>query len=156
MMKSGLIEIHGNASDYLGAPYRGTHEGMRGGKVVVYGNVGNEAGAYMHDGVIKVYGSAGQFAGLRMHGGTIYIQKDCEGRAGACMNNGKIVVGGFLESVLPTFTIESIREKVKIEESETAQGPFYLFLGDLTEDGNGKLYVLKERNLHFNHYEKLL
>jgi formylmethanofuran dehydrogenase subunit C len=156
MMKNGLIEIHGNTSDYLGAPYRGSHEGMRRGKILVYGNVGNEAGAYMHDGIIKVYGSAGQFAGLRMHGGTIYIQKDCEGRAGACMTDGKVVVGGFLESVLPTFSIEGIKEKVKIEENEIAEGPFYLFLGDLTENGNGKLYVFKERNPHLNHYEELL
>lgn len=156
MMKGGTIEIHGDASDYLGAPYRGSNEGMRGGKITVYGNVGNEAGAHMKKGTIKIYGCVGQFAGFRMHDGTIYIQKDCEGRAGACMRGGRIVVGGFLESVLPAFTIDSIKEKVKIEENEVASGPFYLFLGDLTEDGNGKLYVFKERNPHLSHYEKLL
>jgi formylmethanofuran dehydrogenase subunit C len=156
MMKDGLIEVHGNAGDYVGAPYRGCSEGMHGGKITVYGNVGNEAGAYMRNGIIQIYGCTGQFAGLRMHDGTIYIQKDCEGRAGACMTKGKIIVSGFLESVLPTFTIESIKEKVKIEENEVAQGPFYLFLGDLTENGNGKLYVFKERNPHLSHYEKLL
>jgi formylmethanofuran dehydrogenase subunit C len=156
MMKDGLIEVHGNAGDYVGAPYRGCSEGMRGGKITVYGNVGNEAGAYMHSGIIKIYGCAGQFTGLRMHDGEIYVQKDCEARVGACMANGKIIVVGFLESVLPTFTIESIKEKVKIEENEVAQGPFYLFLGDLTENGNGKLYVSKERNPHLSHYERLL
>jgi len=156
MMKNGIVEVHGTASDYLGAPYRGSHEGMRGGKIIVYGNVGNEAGAYMHDGIIKIYGSSGQFAGLRMHGGIIYVQKDCEGRAGACMKDGKIIVGGFLESVLPTFSIEGIKEKVKIEETETAQESFYLFLGDLTEKGNGKLYVSKMKNPHLSIYEKFL
>jgi formylmethanofuran dehydrogenase subunit C len=156
MMKDGLIEVHGNAGDYVGAPYRGCSEGMRGGKITVYGNVGNEAGAYMRNGMIKIYGRVGQFVGLRMHDGTIYVQKDSEARAGACMANGKIIVEGFLESVLPTFSVESIREKVKIEENEIAQGPFYLFLGDLTENGNGKLYVSKERNPHLSHYERLL
>jgi len=156
MMKGGTIEIHGNAGDYLGAPYRGSSEGMHGGKIVVHGSVGNEAGAHMRKGIIKIYGNAGQFAGFRIRDGTIYIQKDSEGRAGACMKNGKIVVGGFLESVLPTFTIDSVKEKVKIEEEETAKGPFYLFLGDLTEDGNGKLYVSKEKNPHLSYYEKLL
>jgi formylmethanofuran dehydrogenase subunit C len=156
MMKDGLIEVHGDAGDYVGAPYRGCSEGMHGGRITVYGNVGNEAGAYMRNGIIKIYGCTGQFAGLRMHDGTIYVQKDCEGRAGACMINGKMIVGGFLESVLPTFTIESIKEKVKIGENEVAQGPFYLFLGDLTENGNGKLYVFKERNSHLGHYESLL
>jgi len=156
MMKGGTIEIHGNAGDYLGAPYRGSSEGMRKGKIIVYGNVGNEAGAHMRSGIIKIHDCAGQFVGFRMHDGTIYIQKDSAGRAGACMINGKIVIGGFLESVLPTFTIDSIKEKVKIEEGETAAGPFYLFLGDIAEHGNGKLYVLKEKNPHLSQYEKLL
>jgi formylmethanofuran dehydrogenase subunit C len=156
MMKDGLIEVYGDAGDYVGAPYRGCSEGMHGGRITIHGNVGNEAGAYMHDGIIKIYGCAGQFVGLRMHDGTIYVQKNCEARAGACMTNGKVIVGGFLESVLPTFTIESIKDKVKIEENEVAQGPFYLFLGDLAENGNGKLYVSKERNLHLSHYERLL
>jgi len=156
MMKGGTIEIHGNVGDYLGAPYRGSGRGMRGGKIVVSGNAGNEAGAYMRKGLIKICGNAGQFAGLRMHKGTIYVKKDCEGRVGACMLGGKIVVGGLLKTVLPTFTIEGIKKKVKIEENEAAEGPFYLFLGDLTENGKGKLYVFKEKNPHLNHFERLL
>jgi formylmethanofuran dehydrogenase subunit C len=156
MMKGGIIEIHGNAGDYLGAPYRGSVEGMHGGRVIVHGNVGNEAGAHMKKGIIKIYGSAGQFVGFRMLVGTIYVQGNCEGRAGACMVNGRIVVGGHLESVLPSFTIDGIRPKVKIEESEVAEGPLYVFLGDLAENGNGKLYVSKEKNPHLNCYEKFL
>jgi len=156
MMKGGTIEVHGNAGDYLGAPYRGSSEGMRGGKIIVYGNVGNEAGARMRKGIIKIYGCAGQFVGFRMRDGTIYVEKDAEARAGACMTGGKIVVGGFLESVLPTFTIDSIKEKVKVEEGETVGGPFYLFLGDLVEHGEGKLYVSKQKNPHLSQYERFL
>jgi len=156
MMKGGAIEIHGNAGDYLSAPYRGSSEGMHGGKIIVHGNVGNEAGAHMRKGIIKIYGCAGQFVGFRMHDGTIYVQKDVEGRIGACMIGGKTVIGGFLESVLPTFTIDSIKEKVKIDEGEIVEGPFYLFLGDLVEHGDGKLYVFKEKNPHLSHYERFL
>jgi formylmethanofuran dehydrogenase subunit C len=156
MMKNGKIEIHGNADDYLGAPYRGTIEGMNGGTIIVYGNVGNEAGSYMRNATIKIFGNAGQFAGYKMHSGTIYIQKDPKKRIGACMTGGKIVVGGFLESILPTFTIDNIKKKVKIEKDEKIAGPFYLFLGDLVENGKGKLYVHKEKNPHLRHYEKLL
>lgn len=156
MMKGGFIEIHGSAGDYLGAPYHGSTKGMHGGKVVVHGNVGTEAGAHMKKGIIKIYGSTGQFIGFRMQEGTIYVQGDCEGRAGACMVGGKIVVGGHLESVLPSFTIDSIKAKVKIEENDMAKGPLYLFLGDLVENGNGKLYVSKEKNPHLNCYEKFL
>lgn len=156
MMKGGTIEIHGNASDYLGAPYRGSSEGLHGGKIIVFGNVGNEAGAQMKKGTIKVYGNAGQFLGFRMHDGAIYVQKDCGDRAGACMVNGKIIIGGFMESVLPTFTMDSIKQKVRIKENETVEGPFYLFLGDLLESSDGKLYVSKEKNPHLSRYEKFL
>jgi formylmethanofuran dehydrogenase subunit C len=156
MMKAGEIEVHGNAGDYLGAPYRGSSEGIRGGHIVVHGDVGNEAGAHMKKGTIKIYGNAGQFVGFHLRDGTIYVQKNCQARAGACMTNGKIIVGGFLESMLPTFTIDSIRGKVKIEEDETARGPLYVFLGDLAEDGNGKLYVSKEKNPHLSSYERFL
>jgi len=156
MMKGGAIEIHGSAGDYLAAPYRGSTEGMRGGRVIVHGNVGNEAGAHMKKGIIKIYGSAGQFVGFRMLDGTVYVQGNCGGRTGACMVDGKIVVGGHLESVLPSFTIDGIRARVKIEENEVADGPLYVFLGDLTENGSGKLYVSKEKNPHLNYYEKFL
>jgi formylmethanofuran dehydrogenase subunit C len=156
MMKGGTIEIHGNAGDYLGAPYRGSSEGVHGGKIIVHGNVGSEAGAYMKKGIIKIYGNVGQFVGLRMHKGTIYVQKDCAGRAGACMTDGTIIIGGFMESVLPTFTIDGVKKKAKIEEGEVVEMPFYLFLGDLTEKGMGKLYVAKEKNPHLSHFEKLL
>jgi formylmethanofuran dehydrogenase subunit C len=156
MMKDGEIEVHGNVSDYLGAPYRGSKKGLGGGRIIVYGNVRNEAGAHMKKGTMKIYGSVGQFVGFRMCNGTIYVQKDCAGRAGACMIDGKIVVGGVLGSVLPTFTIDGIKARVKIEEGETVDGPFYVFLGDLVENGNGKLYVSKEKNPQLNAYEKFL
>jgi formylmethanofuran dehydrogenase subunit C len=129
---------------------------MSDGRITVYGNVGSEIGNNMKKGTIKVYGSAGQFVGFRMHDGTIYVQKTCQGRAGACMVGGKIVVGGLLESVMPTFSIDGIRAKVKVEEDEVVEGPLYVFVGDLAENGNGKLYVMKEKNPHLRHYEKYL
>jgi formylmethanofuran dehydrogenase subunit C len=156
MMKGGTIEIHGNAGDYLAAPYRGSTKGMHGGRIDIEGNVGNEAGAYMKAGLIRIKGDAGQFVGLRMHDGTIYVQGDCDERPGACMIDGKIIVDGKLQSILPTFTVDSIRPRVKVDENETAQGPFYLFLGDLAESGKGKLYVSKQKNPQLGSYEKFL
>ena len=156
MMKGGTIEIFGNAGSYLAAPYRGSATGMHGGKIIVCGNAENEAGAYMRKGIIKIYGNAGQFAGLRMRNGTIYIKGSCGGRAGACMTNGKIIISGTIDSVLPTFTIEGLKKKAKVEEGEVVKGPFYLFSGDITENGEGKLYVSKTKNPHLNFYEKLI
>ncbi|MFW6117056.1 MAG: formylmethanofuran dehydrogenase subunit C [Thermoproteota archaeon] len=156
MMRGGTIIIHGDAGHYLAASYRGSERGMRGGKIIVHGNVGKEAGAYMRKGLIKVYGNADQFAGFRMRRGTIYIQNDCERRAGACMKKGKIVVGGVIKSVMPTFTIDAIKKKTKIEKDKKVEGPFYRFLGDLADNGRGKLYVKQEKNSHLSHYERYL
>lgn len=156
MMSGGVIEINGNASDYLAAPYRGSKQGMRGGKIIVHGNVGNEAGAHMKRGLIRVNGNVGQFAGFRMQEGAICIYGNCESRVGACMSGGRIVVAGALESMLPTFTIESVKSKVKIDETQSILEPFYVFLGDRAEEGNGKLYVSKDKNPQLSEFEKLL
>jgi formylmethanofuran dehydrogenase subunit C len=145
-MKGGLIEIMGNADNYLASPYRGSSTGMRGGKIIVHGNVGINSAVFMHGGLIKILGSAGQFLGFRMCDGTIYVEKEVGTRVGASMTGGKIVVTGFLEEVMPTFTIDGVNAKVKIGDDEKASGPFYVFLGDLAETGNGKLFVSKANN----------
>jgi hypothetical protein len=41
---------------------------------------------------------------------------------------GKNRIVGFLEKVLSTFTIDGMKDKVKIDENEKAAGPFYVFL----------------------------
>jgi len=155
-MKDGTIEIHGNAGDYLASPYRGSTVGMHGGKIIVHGNVGTDAAVYMHGGIIKIYGNTGQFLGFRMRDGTIHVLQNADTRVGASMTGGKIVVSGFLQEVMPTFTLDSIKPKVKIEEGDTANGPFYMFIGDLAERGEGKLYVSKDKNPQLKHYERFL
>jgi formylmethanofuran dehydrogenase subunit C len=110
----------------------------------------------MKGGVIKVLGNAGPFLGFRMHGGTVHVEKNIGSRAGACMTGGKIVVSGVLEKMMPTFTIDGVKAKVKIDEGEKASGPFYVFLGDLAETGNGKLFISKANNPQLTKYEKFL
>ena len=72
------------------------------------------------------------------------------------MIDGAIAIGGSIESVLPSFTFEGVKKKFKIEEGEVIETPFYLFLGDLAENGRGKLYVAKAKNPQLSHYEKLI
>jgi formylmethanofuran dehydrogenase subunit C len=154
-MSGGIIEIEGDAGDFVGAGYRGGRKGMKGGKIIVKGRCGVEAGAWMINGVIKIHGNSGVFPGIHMKGGTIYIGGSCDGRAGAEMKDGKIVVSGHLPSVLPSFEIEDIKASVKIEE-EKVSGPFYLFTGDINEDGVGKLYVSINLNPQLKFWEKFL
>ena len=156
MMKDGVIEVKGNAGDYVGAAYRGSVKGMRGGTIIIHGNAGNELGCFMRKGLIKVHGNIGQFAGMHMKNGIIFVGGNSEGRAGAEMTGGKIVVCGNVPSVLPTFNIDSVKSKVKINDEEEATGPFYLFIGDITEEGEGKLYVSQASNPHLKFYEQYL
>jgi formylmethanofuran dehydrogenase subunit C len=154
-MKKGTIEIHGDAGDYTASPYRGNDLGMKGGIITIDGNVGSDVGCYLKGGIIKIKGSAGRFLGYHMSDGAIYVQKDCDVRTGACMISGKIIVTGKLE-VLPSFTIDSIKPKAKVDDTTNVPGPFYVFLGDLSEHGTGKIFALKASNPAFKFYEKYL
>jgi formylmethanofuran dehydrogenase subunit C len=156
VMKKGLIEIHGDAGDYLASPYRGVSEGMKGGKIVVDGNVGSDSGCYVRGGLIKIKGNAGPFFGFHMSDGTVQVEKNAGPRLGANMVGGKLIVGGTVEAMMPTFTIDGTKPKVKIDDTETAQGPFYVFLGDLAEKGTGKIFVSKANNPQLKEYEKYL
>lgn len=155
MMKGGMIEVKENTGDYVGAAYRGSVKGMRGGSIIIHGNAGNELGCFMRKGLIKVHGNTAQFSGIHMKNGTILIVGNSEGRAGAEMAGGKIIINGKIEEVLPTFTIDSVKAKVKVNGDEVA-GPFYLFVGDKAENGEGKLYVAQSSNPHLKFYEQYL
>ena len=154
-MKGGNIEIKGNAGDYIGAAYRGSTKGMKGGKVMIHGNAGHEVGCYMNGGLIKILGDVGIFAGIHMVNGTIFVQGTSQGRAGAQMTNGKIILAGHSEDVMPSFTIEDIKQKVKVD-GEKIEGPFYRFTGDLADKGKGKLFVSKLKNAYLSSYDKYL
>src|SRR3972149_10331394 len=155
MMKNGFIEIKGNTGDYVGSAYRGSVKGMRGGTIIIHGNAGNEVGCFMRKGLIKIYGSTAQFAGVHMRNGTIFITGSSSGRVGAEMTGGKVIVNGRLNEVLPTFLIDSLKPKVKVDGEEIT-GPFYMFIGDTVEEGEGKLYVSKAANPHLKFYEQFL
>jgi formylmethanofuran dehydrogenase subunit C len=155
-MKAGIIEIHGDAGDYLASPYRGSSTGMKGGLITVDGKVGSDVGCYLHGGVLKIKGGAGKFLGYHMSDGTILVETQSDTRAGACMTSGKIVITGTIEEVMPTFTIDSVRPKVKIDDTQSVSGPFYVFLGDLAEHGTGKIFVSKANNPQLKTYEKYL
>ena len=43
------------------------------------------------------------------------------------MTGGKIVITGTVEEVMPTFTIDSVKPKVKIDDTTSVAGPFYVF-----------------------------
>ena len=128
---------------------------MSGGVIIIHGNAGNELGCFMRGGLIKIYGNAGQFTGIHMRKGTIFVQGNSEGRIGAGMIKGKIVVSGSLPSILPTFSIDSISKRARIN-GEEIPGPFYTFTGDIAENGEGRLFISQTKNPHLKGYEKFI
>ncbi len=154
-MRGGSIEVHGSAGHYVGSAYRGAREGMRGGSIVIHGSAGYELGNFMRGGSIEVHGPVGLFPGIHMQGGAILIRGDCEGRPGAFMRGGKLVLCGYVPAVLPGFSILRISKSVKFG-GERIAGPFYTFVGDLTENGDGRLHVAKRPNEHLAFYERYL
>ncbi len=154
-MSGGHIEVFGNAGNQVGASYRGRGKGMAGGTILIHGDAGFEVGSWMEGGLIHVEGGVGQFAGVHMGGGEILIGGDSEGRLGANMRDGKIVLLGRIPQILPSFTFEEVRDRATAG-GKAFKGRFYLFRGDLTEDGNGRLFVSAEANPHLKFYEKYL
>lgn len=154
-MRGGAMEVKGDAGDYVGSAPRGSGRGMSGGQILVHGNAGNELGCWMRGGFIRIEGGVGQLAGIHMLDGAILVVGDAEARTGAQMKGGRIVVMGRAESILPSFSIEEIRNAVRAGD-ERIPGPFYVFVGDLTEDGGGRLYISKERNPHLQLFESYI
>ncbi|MFQ6094506.1 MAG: formylmethanofuran dehydrogenase subunit C [Candidatus Bathyarchaeia archaeon] len=155
-MKGGRIEVMGNAGDYVAAPYRGSIEGMKDGEIIIRGDAGNEAGCFMRGGLIRIKGNVSQFLGIHMRDGTILVLGGSKGRVGAEMVGGKIIVCGYVPEVLPTFTIDALRPSVKVTGQERVKGPFYRFVGDLAENGDGRLFISKTSNPHLSFYEEYL
>jgi formylmethanofuran dehydrogenase subunit C len=155
-MKGGVIEIFGNGGDYLASPFRCADVGMKGGLIMVHGDVGHDVAAGIRGGVVKIDGSAGNFIGYHISEGTIFVGKNCGDRAGAYMTGGKIIVGGASGRVLPVFGIDGVKPKVKVDDTQSAAGPFYVFMGDLTQKTRGKLFINKANNPQLSTYEKYL
>ena len=71
-MKNGFVQIEGSRR-FLGGALPGNKQGMKGGAVLVKGNVGARAGDHMRRGQILIEGNAGDYCGSRMLAGTIAV-----------------------------------------------------------------------------------
>src|SRR5436309_1830183 len=86
--RGAVVRVMGDAGHLLGAGYRGSEKGMRGGAILVTGNAGNETGCAMRRGVIAVGGKAGDFTGVMMIAGTIVVLGELGIRTAAAMKRG--------------------------------------------------------------------
>jgi formylmethanofuran dehydrogenase subunit C len=163
-MKGGNIQIEGDAADYLCAGYRGSWEGMNGGRVYVGGSVGREMASHLRRGFIAVKGNVEAPAAARMMGGSIIVVGNMKDRVGIQATRGMIFVLGSIESILPTykFSGSSEREFVNyylrylqskrpdfLEHSVGSEERWIKFLGDFAEEDTwAEIYVREAANKH--------
>lgn len=93
-MTSGTIHIHGDAGRHVGSQ-------MRGGEILIDGNVSDWVGAHLHRGLIHARGNAGDLVGAAyrgstkgMTGGSILIDGNAGNEVGLAMRRGIIAIGG--------------------------------------------------------------
>jgi formylmethanofuran dehydrogenase subunit C len=110
-MKGGNIQIEGNAGDYLCAGYRGTPDGMTGGRVFVAGNVGKEMALHMRKGFIAVKGDVAEMAAVRMRGGTIMVSGELGPRACIEASKGMVFALSKVNSLPPTYKYSGTSER---------------------------------------------
>lgn len=110
-MSGGNIQIEGDAGDYLCACYRGSPDGMTGGRVYVAGNVGDEMALHMRKGFIAVKGNVGAMAATRMKGGSIIVCGELGPRACTEATKGMLFALGKVSSLPPTFKYSGNSER---------------------------------------------
>ena len=91
-MYAGSVVVGGNASAIAGVA-------LRGGEIVVKGNIGSRAGQVMKAGTLLCCGNASFLAGYMMYGGRIIILGDSGERVGEDMSGGAVFVGGKVQSL---------------------------------------------------------
>ena len=91
-MANGILTINGNAGDFLAGALPGNRQGMKGGTVIVKGNVGDRAGDHMRRGVLLIEGNTGDYCGSRMVAGTIAVLGETGRYLGYAMNRGTLLL----------------------------------------------------------------
>lgn len=91
-MAGGMLKIDGNAGDFLAAAIPGERKGMKGGVVIVTGNVGDRAGDQMRRGIVLIEGNAGAYCASRMLAGTIGVMGSVGDYVGYGMRRGTLLL----------------------------------------------------------------
>jgi formylmethanofuran dehydrogenase subunit C len=163
-MSGGNIQIEGDTGAYLCAGYRGSPDGMKGGRVYVNGNAGNEMALHMRKGFIAVNGNVAEMAAARMRGGTIMVCGELGARACAEATRGMVFALGRVDSLLPTYKYSGSSEREftgyyvrylksrrpDFLESDIRSSEKWLkFVGDLAEaDARTEIYARLALNKH--------
>jgi formylmethanofuran dehydrogenase subunit C len=121
---------------------------MRGGRITITGDAGDEVGRLMRRGLIDVRGRVGEFCGASMIAGTIIAGGGVGPRCGAGMKRGTIVTFGpeFARAPGCVYACDywpAYAEIVRRELTDSIDRPIdsvQLYRGDLTTGGRGEIW----------------
>jgi formylmethanofuran dehydrogenase subunit C len=153
-MKKGYLEIGGNAGDFLGAALPGNKMGMKGGTILVKGNVGERAGDHMRRGNILIEGNVGDYCGSRMTAGTIAVMGQTGRYLGYAMRRGTLLLwnqpqlsasfndcGAHTLAFLPILFASFKSLNSKFSDASIAFNRVQRYAGDMSEIGRGEVLV---------------
>lgn len=153
-MKNGLMQIDGNAGDFLGGALPGNKQGMKGGTVLVKGNVGDRCGDHLRRGQILVEGNAGDYCGSRMVAGTIAVMGSVGRYAGYAMRRGTLLMwhqpqlpatfndcGSHTLAFLPILFASFKDLDSRFANTNAAFNRVRRYGGDMAETGRGEVLV---------------
>jgi len=153
-MKNGYLEIKGNAGDLLAAALPGNKQGMRGGTVLVKGNVGERAGDHMRRGTLLIEGNAGDYCGSRMVAGTIAVMGTTGRYLGYAMRRGTLLLwnkpelsatfndcGSHTLAFLPILFASFKKLNSKFAKDSASFNRVQRYGGDMAETGRGEVLV---------------
>ena len=150
-----MINIRGNAADFVGSALPGDKQGMRGGTIVICGNAGDRVGDHLRRGIILIGGNAGAFCGSRMLAGTIIVSGRVGESPGFGLKRGTLLLAHTPAALPATFqdSGEHVLLFLKLLEKyfQRAGEPFYEFLplatrvrrycGDHAAGGKGEILI---------------
>ncbi|MCL7422653.1 MAG: formylmethanofuran dehydrogenase subunit C [Methylobacter sp.] len=153
-MKKGFVTIAGDAGDFLGAALPGNKMGMKGGTVLVKGNVGERAGDHMRRGNILIEGNAGDYCGSRMTAGTIAVMGKTGRYLGYAMRRGTLLLwnqpvlsasfndcGAHTLAFLPILFTSFRKLNSKFADASVAFNRVQRYAGDMSEIGRGEVLI---------------
>jgi len=92
-MSDGMIYVAGDCRHSLASPLPGRKLGMRGGDILIAGNVGNRACERIRRGTVFVAGDAGDYCVPQMIAGSVVVMGEIGEEWGGGMRRGSIILG---------------------------------------------------------------
>ena len=125
---------------------------MKGGNILINGNVGEFSCAFMRRGLVVIKGNVRENCCFQMVAGTLIICKDVRRKLGVSMKRGTIILmnnsipleKNFVKSGTINFNFLGLLRNYLIKESllrDFKNSKFVRYFGDKNNDGLGEIFV---------------